>query len=71
MNFKIIIHKTHHKVKRINTRFNSDIRTQLFSLLESNGIDIVTADEAATWCSDAPASESYNTDDLDIYIMED
>lgn len=71
MNFKIIIHKVNYKIKEIDININSDIRTQLFSLLKSNGIDIVTAGDAATWCSDAPAGESYNTDDLDIYIMED
>lgn len=74
INFKIVIHKNKEKCKVIERRLKEDprvINNTIYDILTDYGIDIETAIDCASWCELAAVDDSYNTDELDVYVIEE
>lgn len=69
--FKIVIHKSHEKCKVIERHLRENARVindTIYSVLTHYGIDIETAIDCACWAEYAVIDESYNTDEIDVYV---
>lgn len=70
MYFLIIVRKGG-KLKEIKlTMKNTDVKRTIAAALMNNGIDELTAVDAAEWAEFAKPCEVYRADKLDIYASE-
>ena len=71
VNFKIVIHKNKERCKVIERKLKENARiinNTIYCILSHYGIDEKTAIDCACWAEYAVADESYNTEELDVYV---
>lgn len=68
--FKIVIHRPYKEITEHLKENASAINETIYSILTRYGIDEETAIDCACWCELATIGESYNTENLDVYIEE-
>ena len=68
--FTIVIHKPYKEITKHVEENASIINEAIYSILTRYGIDDETAIDCASWCDFATIGESYNTENLDVYIEE-
>jgi hypothetical protein len=69
--FKIVIHKNKERCKVIEKRLKENARLineTIYSVLTFYGIDEITAIDCACWAEYAVVDETYNTEELDVYV---
>lgn len=72
--FKIVIHKSGERCKLIDKRLKENaalINNTIYGILTRYGIDVETAIDCACWCEYAVIDDSYSTEELDVYVMEE
>lgn len=68
--FTIVIHKPYKEITEHLEENASVINETIYNILTRYGIDEETAIDCACWCELATIGESYNTENLDVYVEE-
>lgn len=68
--FTIVIHKPYKEIIKRLEENSKVINRTIYDILTRYGIDNETAIDCANWCELAVVGDSYNTENLDVYIED-